>query len=152
MKPLNRLYLSLFVAVAVAQPAFAGAGHKAHFGGGKAFREALKSLNLSAEQKEKIASIRKSGKEANKEARAALMDARKKGDELLKSDAKKEELVAHFESTQTLRNKLAKARFEMMLAVRDVLTPEQRQKFRAFLESHKGIRPDKSDRDEKDQD
>ena len=110
-------------------------------GGGRGpLAEALKGLNLTEEQKTKIKEIRKSSKEASKEARDSLKDGHKALKDLMTGDGKKEEILSKFDSLQTLRSKMARSRFEMRRAVRDVLTPEQRKSFRAFLESHAGGR------------
>ena len=107
-------------------------------GPGGALKEVLKSLNLTDEQKEKIKAIRQAGKEANKELRESLKEGRKSLKDLMTGDGKKEEILAKFDSLQGSRNKMARARFEQMISVRDVLTPEQRVKFRAFLDKHAG--------------
>lgn len=153
MNSFKKLSLPLLLALAVAQPALARGKHgpkgpeAESFGDGEgpghALREALKSLDLSEEQKTKLKDLRKSATEAHKEVRTALKDGRKAMEDLMKSDAKKEEILSKFEALQTLRNKMARARFEMMLAIRDILTPEQRQKFRGFMESHRGHRFEK---------
>lgn len=150
MSQLIKLSLSLLLGLAVAQPALAKGPknqpdpkeHDSEAGEGPAhgFKEALKSLNLSDEQKSKIKELRKSGKEAHKELRTSLQEGRKAMEELMKSEAKTDAILLKFDSLQTLRNKMDRARFEMMLSVREILTPEQRQKFRGFMDSHKGRR------------
>lgn len=111
---------------------------KARAGGGP-LKEALAALKLTEEQKNKIKEIRKSSKDANQETHEALKAGRKAMQELMTGDGKKDEILAKFDSLQSQRNKMARARFEMMLAVRDVLTPDQRKQFREFLQSHSGV-------------
>ncbi len=149
MTQIKKLFLSLLVGFSVAQGApgqladgAKGDNFEAGQGPGHGLREALKSMDLTEEQRNKIKEIRKAGKEASKEIRSALKTGRKTMEDLMKSHANKDEIISKFESIQTMRNKMARARFDMMLAVREILTPEQRQKLSAFLDSPKGRRGD----------
>lgn len=142
MNHLTKLFLLVGL---ISQPALArhrpDLGEQGKGGGpGGELKEALKSLDLTDEQKSKIKEIRKASGESNKEARNALKEGRKGLEEAMKGDAKKADLLSKFDSLQGLRTKLARGRFEMMLGVREILTPEQRQKFRSFMEEHKGRR------------
>lgn len=103
--------------------------------GGGHLRKVLAELNLSEEQKAKIKEVRESHGKSMKESRSALRDARKAMEEAVKIDASRSDLLKKFESLQALRNKMGQARFEMILAVREILTPEQRQKFRAAFQN-----------------
>jgi periplasmic protein CpxP/Spy len=154
MTPIRK-FLFLALTLSLVQPAFAKpkeapkgpeAGERGEEaeekgeGPGRGFKEALNGLNLTDEQKAKIKELRKGGKEAHKETRESLREGRKALEEAMKGDAKKEDILAKYDALQTLRNKMGRARFEMMLAVREILTPEQRQKFRGFMEKHHGRR------------
>lgn len=137
---LNASFLTL-LALGLSQPALArGPGG----GRGGMWKAALEKLGLSAEQKDKIKAIRKSRESANKETREALKEARKSMEEAVKGDASKSDLLAKFESLQTLRNKMGRQRFDMILEVREVLTPEQRKNFRSMLEQHHGLNKEPS--------
>ncbi len=149
MNHFTKLSLILVVALLGSQPALARhhrpelKEHGEGGGPGGELQAALQALNLTDEQKNKIKELRKASGEANKETRNALKEGRKALEEAM-GDAKKADLLAKFDSLAGLRAKLSRARFEMMLSVREILTPEQRQKFRSFMESHKGKRFGKS--------
>lgn len=115
------------------------AGDFGHMWGGKG---TFKELNLTNEQKEKLKNLRKESKDDRKEdfqkMRAESEAFRKK----MASNAADDELRKDFAEQQKKRSEFAKQRFEHMLKVRAILTPEQRQKFAEITEKkmkkHKG--------------
>ena len=89
-------------------------------------REMFANLNLTEEQKTQLAEIRKKKMESMKPLREKSKEARKSFFEKLKSDTSEEDIRKAHSELATLRTQKADARFENMLAVRRVLTPEQR--------------------------
>jgi periplasmic protein CpxP/Spy len=86
----------------------------------------LKSLNLSDSQRQQIKSILEKDRETR---RSDLQELRTKEQELrsmMDSNASKEVLIQKFNQVQNLRRQNAQTRFEQMLSVREVLTPQQR--------------------------
>lgn len=126
----------LAVSLAASRPALARGGG----GGGAHLKKVLEELNLTDEQKTKIKEVREGHGKAMKQSRASLKEARQAMEEAVKSDASKGDLLKKFESLQELRNKMGKARFEMILAVREILTSEQRQKFGSTFKEGMGRR------------
>lgn len=93
----------------------------------------LKELNLSKEQLQKIQAIRQQYQTRLNQQRQAVQQAGTELKQLIASNASTEQIRQKFDQVQTLRQNLAKTRIESMLAIREVLTPEQRQKMGNFL-------------------
>jgi periplasmic protein CpxP/Spy len=100
-------------------------------------QQELRDLGLSDEQWKKLKAIRE---EAQKSGRAEsvqslhkeLRDLRQSFKELLKSDAPSQQVLQAFAKIQNAEQSLRQARFERVLHLRDILTPEQRKKFKGF--------------------
>lgn len=100
-------------------------------------RRALHQLGLSSEQKQKLAEIRKSQKPTLKALREKSKEARDQLRSKLASDASDAELRTAHAALQSVNKELGDARFEHILAMRKVLTVEQRAKFRSMHEQFK---------------
>ena len=59
---------------------------------------------------------------------------------LLTSNANPNQLRQQHQAMQDLRQQLGNSRFESMLEVREILTPEQRQKMADMMAQHRGKR------------
>lgn len=92
-----------------------------------------KELNLTAEQKKQLKDSGGYSREDMKKKHTALREAQKSLEETLKSDASEEQIRAKFTELQTIQEDFAKARFEKILKIRSVLTPEQRAKFKNVI-------------------
>lgn len=110
----------LIVAVLLASPAA-----YAKRGGGW-----FKDLDLTKEQKQKLEAMRADSKDDRKDNREAMKTARKALAEAAKGDASEAQLRTLFNSLQDLHKKNATARFEKLLKIRAILTPEQRKKIK----------------------
>ena len=93
----------------------------------------LRELNLSPEQLQKIQEIRNQYQERLNEQRQALQQAQQELKQLMASNTPVEQIREKFDQVQTLKQKLGDTRMESMLAIRDVLNPEQRQKLNTIL-------------------
>ena len=96
----------------------------------------LQELNLSPEQQQQLAAIKDKYHGEMKKQKKAMKSARKSLKEALKSDASDESLNAQFNKLQGQRAEFAKLRFEKILAIRAILTPEQRKKFEGMRKHH----------------
>ncbi|MFB2934769.1 Spy/CpxP family protein refolding chaperone [Aerosakkonemataceae cyanobacterium BLCC-F154] len=83
------------------------------------------AVNLSAEQKERIAAIHKQAKQEVDKLHQELFAADNQMRSLLESNASIEQLRQQYQQIQQLRQQLANTHFEAMLAERQVLTNEQ---------------------------
>ncbi|WP_299484645.1 Spy/CpxP family protein refolding chaperone [Acaryochloris sp. IP29b_bin.137] len=85
-------------------------------------------LNLTPEQVEQIEQIRATGKEGRQGKREEFRAARDRMQALMAGDASDDDLRSQYQILQDLRREMKDARFEKKLKIRQVLTPEQRQK------------------------
>jgi len=122
-----------------AAPAFAQAdaprGHAAHAKGMKkgmhdgmhgAMESMFDKLNLTAEQREKIKTLRQQGQERTKAQREQLVTKRKELHELVRSaGSTREQAIAKQREVNALQDQLSEVRLSTWFEMRAVLTPEQ---------------------------
>lgn len=137
------LLLALGFSTAQARP-----GHH----GGPKMHKLMKELNLTGEQKDKIKAEREKRKPEMKAAREKAKAAREKLREAFKQNASADQLRTLKNEVQAAQTAAGDLRFEGMLALREVLTPEQRAKFNEWQEKRqaKGF-PGRGDDDEDDE-
>jgi protein CpxP len=134
---MNKLTLALTLLLA-SNMTFAMAGKGDHQ---KHAEQLQKELNLTDEQLAKVSEIRKDKWKDHKENKEKLK-AEKEAFRAAMKDPKtsEEELTAKFENLQKLKNENQRKKFNMMLQMRSVLSPEQLEKFRALRKEHRGDR------------
>ena len=108
--------------------------------GGEGIKKLTEKLDLTDEQSTQIDAIHEKYRAANEENYQQLQEAREEMRSLLTSDANPDRLRQQHQQMQSLRQQLANSRFEAMLEVREVLTPEQRQKMADMMAQHRGRR------------
>ena len=96
--------------------------------GKRGMAKMFQELNLSTDQQERIKAIRQESKENNSSLRQEMRQAREEMGKLMASDTSDSELKQQHEKIQSLKQQLGTQRFETMLKIRQVLTPEQRTK------------------------
>ncbi len=89
----------------------------------------MKELDLSAEQRKELKEFRKSSKESKKTTRAEIKSLREQMKKSFQSNASESSLKSMHEKLKTLRSNMADFRFNKMLKIRSILTPDQRAKF-----------------------
>ncbi len=94
-------------------------------------------LDLTEAQQAELDKIKESHGTKMKEKRKAMKEAKRKLGEALKTDASEDMLWAQFKQLQQLKSDFGTARFEKILAIRKILTPEQRAKFNAMKRHHR---------------
>ena len=99
----------------------------------------LQDLNLSPEQTEKIQAIRNRYKDPLSQERQAVQQAQQELRRLMVGNASADQVRQQYKQVETLRSQLMATRFNSLLEIRDVLTPEQRQKFADRLEKRGGV-------------
>lgn len=124
--------------------------HGRHGDRGPKMHALMKELKLTAEQKEKIKAEREKRKSDMKATREKSKAAREKLREAFQQNASADQLRALKNEVQAAHMALANARFEGMLAIREVLTPEQRTKFNEWHQKHQERMgpPDEDDGDD----
>ena len=134
----KKLLTSMVLALAFifATPADARPGK----GKGKGhWKQMMKELDLTEDQKVKMKALKKS-KPDHKASRENMKKLKDQLKAALKSDTSDADLIKMHGEIQTARNKKATERFNHMLAVRAILTPEQREKFHEMREKKRGRR------------
>jgi periplasmic protein CpxP/Spy len=116
----------------------AGKMHRKDMGGMGA--EWGKELNLTAEQQAQIKTIREQEKTASQSLRQQMQTARKQLGTLMAGNASDAQLRQQHDQVRQLDQQLGDRRFDTMLKIRSVLTPEQRTKAAELMKQHHGRR------------
>ncbi|MCS6959730.1 MAG: Spy/CpxP family protein refolding chaperone [Pseudanabaenaceae cyanobacterium SKYGB_i_bin29] len=104
----------------------------------------LEELNLTPQQKQQLEVIRQQRQGELADLQQRKQQLRQEMDQLLSSNAPEQQLRAKFQEVQAVKSKMAEIRFEQMLAMRQILTPEQRTKFRELMSQRPPMRPRRS--------
>ena len=86
----------------------------------------LQQLDLSSGQSEQIEAIKEQSKTSGEALHEQMQTQHQEMRSLLNSDATSAQLTQQHQQLQDLRQQLGDRRFETMLQVREILTPEQR--------------------------
>ncbi|MEB3281794.1 MAG: Spy/CpxP family protein refolding chaperone [Lyngbya sp.] len=86
----------------------------------------FEQLNLSAEQQQQIDSIKEQRKASSEGLREQMRAAMEEMRSLQASNASADQLRQQHQKIQQLHQQMGNERFEIMLEIREVLTPEQR--------------------------
>jgi periplasmic protein CpxP/Spy len=97
----------------------------------------VKELNLSRDQIQRLQQLRKNAQGQNKERRQALQTARQELNQLIQGIGSSEQIRQKRQQVQTLQREIADTNFENTLAIREILTPEQRIKLQQILEQRR---------------
>ncbi len=89
----------------------------------------LEKLNLTREQAEKIKNIRNQSQAEIKPKRDAVRQAQVELRNLLAGNAPQQQVTDKYKQLETLKQQLAEVQFKNTLAIREILNPDQRQKF-----------------------
>ncbi|HEY9668793.1 MAG TPA: Spy/CpxP family protein refolding chaperone [Coleofasciculaceae cyanobacterium] len=91
-------------------------------------------LDLTSEQKQKLRTIYSQYKDQISQRKQAVRQSTRELRTLMVSTASTNEIRAKYQEVQALRQQLDSSSFESMLAMRDVLTPAQRNEFAQLME------------------
>ena len=96
--------------------------------------EGIQRLNLTPEQRQQLAALRAKNLEDGRliQDRQALKEATEQLRTLMAGDGSAAEIRRQHQIIQELRQRLAERRLETMLAVREILTPQQRQELESL--------------------
>lgn len=109
-------------------------GNPPQRGGQRLFRD----LNLSQQQIQQIQQIRNKYKDQLQSDRTTMRQEQQKLRDLMAGNANDSEIKTQYQRVKDLRIKLADAQFNSMLEMRNVLNPEQRQKFADRMNQQRG--------------
>ena len=97
----------------------------------------MESLNLTETQKEQVKEIQENKPEALEEGWTQLKAEMETMRSLAENNASTDELRQQHNKIQSLRTEMGSQRFEQMLKVYEILTPEQRKTFAQKLGKHR---------------
>ncbi|HBB34034.1 MAG TPA: Spy protein [Cyanobacteria bacterium UBA8803] len=97
----------------------------------------MQELNLTPEQEQKLQDIRSQYKDQISQRQQVLRQATQEFASLMASNADSSQIRAKHQQVQQLRQELEDLRFESMLAMRDVLTSDQRSRFAQLMEQRR---------------
>ncbi len=98
----------------------------------------LRQLNLTEAQKQQIKTIQERDRESRKSAIEQLRSGETELKNMLDGTSSNETIRAKFNQIQNLRQQNMKMHFEQMLAIREVLTVQQRSQLSQILKSGQG--------------
>ena len=98
----------------------------------------MRELNLSSDQMTKIQQIRTRYRDQLKSDRDSARQAQQDLRTLMAGNATDDQIRDKYRQVKDLRAKVADAQFNSTLEIRNVLAPEQRQKFAARMEKRRG--------------
>jgi periplasmic protein CpxP/Spy len=95
----------------------------------------LQQLSLTPEQTQQIKALQDQNQPARQSNMQRLKQLNQEMQALLAGNAANFQITAKFDEIQGLRQQAARAHFEQTLKVREILNPEQRQKFSQLIQS-----------------
>jgi Spy/CpxP family protein refolding chaperone len=102
-------------------------------------KEMSKALNLTAQQEQQIRELQKSNFERSKQLRAELRDKRNAlGEELNKQSSDMSKVKALAADIKDIEGRLIDQRVESVIKMKEILTPEQYQKFQNTMNEKRG--------------
>ena len=115
--------------------------------GGKrgGFKKVLEQLNLSSEQSTQIEAIHNSKKQESETLREQVKAQKEAMRDLFASDASDSELQQQHQEIQNLKQQIGTNRFEGMLEIRAVLTPEQKAQLTELMQVRHNQRKERRD-------
>lgn len=96
-----------------------------------------KELNLSSDQIQKLQQLRKNAQGKTKERRKVLQTSKQELNQLIQGNASADQIRQKRQQVQSLQREIADTNFEQTLAIREILTPEQRVKLQQIIEQRR---------------
>lgn len=94
----------------------------------------VKELNLSPDQIRRLQQLRTASRGKNLARRQALQTARQELSTLLQGNASADQIRQKRQQVQSLQREISDSNFENTLAIREILTPEQRIKLQQIVQ------------------
>lgn len=102
----------------------------AQAGRGEKWAKMAEELSFTPEQRDKLKKIQEDFHKTLPAKRDAMETAREELQTALKGSASDDEIRKKFQALEAAQSDFAKSRFEKVLAIRGILTPDQRAKFK----------------------
>ncbi|TRU32279.1 MAG: periplasmic heavy metal sensor [Microcystis aeruginosa Ma_MB_F_20061100_S20] len=97
----------------------------------------IEQLNLTDEQKSKVAAIRQKYQEKTKQLRQTLRSNEQELNSLLSNNASDRDIRAKHQQVSRNRQEMSNLQFESFLEIRQVLTPAQRTEFSQLMQERR---------------
>jgi periplasmic protein CpxP/Spy len=97
----------------------------------------VKQLNLSPDQVQRLQKLRTNAQGKTKERRQTMQAARQELNQLLQGNASSDQIRQKRQQVQSLQREVADTSFENTLAIREILTPEQRVKLQQLRQQRR---------------
>ncbi|GAC1460386.1 MAG: hypothetical protein NVS2B14_04620 [Chamaesiphon sp.] len=104
----------------------------------------MQQLNRTQAQQQELDTIRNQSKDQMSQRKQAMHQAAQELRDLMVGTATDDQIRDKYKQVQALRQQLADLRFENLLAMRKVLTPEQRQKFAQLMQQRSKHPPNRT--------
>lgn len=104
----------------------------------------FQELNLTPEQTQQMQEIQNQYQDQIAQRRQAVRQARQELLELMAGTASASQVREKYRQVETLEQQVAQIRFDNMLAMREVLTPEQRRQFAERMQKRGGNHRDRA--------
>ncbi|MBW4619077.1 MAG: Spy/CpxP family protein refolding chaperone [Cyanosarcina radialis HA8281-LM2] len=98
----------------------------------------VQELNLSQDQVNRLEAIRQQYQSRISQQKQALSQAQQELRTLMAGTSSASDIRNKYNQVKGLRQQLADTRFESMLAMREVLNPQQRQRFVELMQNRRG--------------
>jgi periplasmic protein CpxP/Spy len=98
----------------------------------------FQSLNLTPDQAQKLKSIRQEYKDPIREQQRSLREARQAMQQMIGSNTPASTVLSKFQEVQQMQQSFNQLRFKSLLAMREVLTPAQRQQLAQQMMNRQG--------------
>ncbi len=96
-----------------------------------------KELNLSADQIQRLQKMRADSQGKTKERRLALRTAKQELTQLMQGNGSSSQIRQKRQQVQSLQREVSDVNFENTLAIREILTPEQRVKLQQLMQQRR---------------
>lgn len=100
-----------------------------------------KELNLSPDQIQRLQKLRENAQVQTKERRQTLQKSKQELAQLIQGSASSDQIRQKRQQVQSLQREVADINFEQTLAIREILTPEQRVKLQEIIKQRRQNRP-----------
>lgn len=110
----------------------------------------LEQLNLTTEQRQQLSTIRQKYQGQIQSLREKVRNTHQELRTLMSGSATADQIRAKHQELSQLQDQLQDLRFNSMLEMRDILTPEQRTKFTQLMEQRRGNHQRRGDRQDDD--
>jgi Spy/CpxP family protein refolding chaperone len=98
----------------------------------------VEELNLTPQQEQQLTAIQQQYKDQMAQQRQELQQAQQELSELMAGTASQSQIRQKYRKVNVLRQQKGELHLESMLAIREILTPQQRRQYARLMQQQKG--------------